>query len=158
MTGDNTLDNIEQIIIDVPSGGSYTIQVSHKGILENGEQVFSLILSGISIPGAPPVPSNPKPADGATDVPVDTMLSWNNNDAIILLESPDVSAWTNWYVFLGTNPDALELICEDLSEPTCDPGILEYATIYHWQVIAKNDDGITRGPIWSFTTQSSEDL
>ena len=157
-TGDNTLDNIEQVIVDVPSSGSYTMQVSYKGILENGEQAFSLILSGISVPGAPTVPSNPNPADGATDVPVDTALSWNSNDAVIVFESPGVSAdWTNWYVFFGTDPDALELICEDLSEPTCDPGILDYATIYHWQVIAKNDNGITRGPIWSFTTQNSED-
>jgi hypothetical protein len=83
------------------------------------------------------------------------MLSWNGNDVITLYESPDVSAaGINWYVFFGTNPDALELMCEDLSEPICDPGILDYTTTYHWQVIAKNNNGITRGSIWSFTTQS----
>jgi hypothetical protein len=48
----------------------------------------------------------------------------------------------------------LELICEDLSEPACHPGILDHNATCHWQVIAKNDDGITRGPIWSFTTQN----
>lgn len=156
-TGDNTLDNTEQILIAEPPAGLYTIQVSYKGILENDEQIFSLILSGMIIPGAPLAPSNPVPADGATDVPVDTVLSWNGNDVVALFESPDVFAtWTTWYVFFGTTPDALGLICEDLSEPTCDPGILDYDTTYHWQVIAKNDDGITRGPIWSFTTQNPQ--
>lgn len=49
-TGDNTLDNVEQIYI-ASSGltGSYTIQVSHKGVLTDGEQYYSLI--------APPVPT-----------------------------------------------------------------------------------------------------
>lgn len=152
-TGDNTSDNVEQVLIKAPSG-SYTIEVSYKGTLENEEQIFSLILSGIRVPGAPSAPSNPIPADGATDVPVDTMLSWSGDNINGPFDSPDDEAtWVNWYVFFGTNPDAMELICEDLSEPACDPGLLEFETTYHWQVIAKNDTGITRGPIWSFTTQ-----
>lgn len=44
LKGDNLVDNLEKIEIDAPSG-SYTIEVSHKGILEN-DQVFSLIISG----------------------------------------------------------------------------------------------------------------
>ncbi|MFC1633543.1 S8 family serine peptidase [Planctomycetota bacterium] len=147
-TGDNTLDNTEQVIIEVPLSGSYTVQVSFKGMLENVEQAFSLILSGISVPGAPPAPSDPVPADGATDVPIDTMLFWSGNDD--LFDSP----WASWYVFFGTSPNALEQIFEDLSEPACDPGILSFGTTYHWQIIAKHDDGITHGSIWSFTTQN----
>ena len=155
-TGDNISDNVEQVLIDTPPGGSYTIEVSYKGTLENEEQFFSLLLSGIRIPGAPSVPSNPVPADEATDVPVDTKLSWSGEDANDPFDSPgDEATWITWYVFLGTSPDAMELICEDLSEPVCDPGLLEYATRYYWQVIAKNDNDITRGPIWSFTTQNA---
>ena len=47
-TGDNIRDNIEKIIIKgaVP-GKSYELSISHKGILKNDKQDFSLIVSGI---------------------------------------------------------------------------------------------------------------
>lgn len=45
-TGDNSLDNIEQVVVTSPSAGNYTLQVSHKGSLRNGQaQPFSLIIS-----------------------------------------------------------------------------------------------------------------
>jgi len=46
-TGDNTLDNVEQVLIPSPSvPGYYTVQVSYKNTLTNGHQYYSLILSG----------------------------------------------------------------------------------------------------------------
>lgn len=39
--GDNTVDNIENVDIDTPSPGTYTITVSNKGLLTNGFPVFS---------------------------------------------------------------------------------------------------------------------
>ncbi|ASU35945.1 S8 family serine peptidase [Mucilaginibacter xinganensis] len=47
-TGDNILDNIEQVYIPgaVP-GMAYTITVSHKGTLQGGSQDFSLIATGV---------------------------------------------------------------------------------------------------------------
>ena len=45
--GDNTVDNIEQVVIDNPvPGKKYTVSISHKNTL-SGSQVFSLIASGI---------------------------------------------------------------------------------------------------------------
>jgi hypothetical protein len=45
-TGDNTLDNVEQVLINSPNlPGSYTVQVSYKGTLTNDQQHYSLILS-----------------------------------------------------------------------------------------------------------------
>src|SRR5690625_2339653 len=46
-TGDNFRDNIEKIEISNPLG-EYNLSISHKGILEEDEQKFSLILSGIT--------------------------------------------------------------------------------------------------------------
>jgi len=44
--GDNYLDNEEQILIDsITKGDSITIIVTHKGILKNNSQAYSLILS-----------------------------------------------------------------------------------------------------------------
>lgn len=45
-TSDNNVDNIEKIQIDGAQPGVYTIQVTHKGALTGGSQVFSLIASG----------------------------------------------------------------------------------------------------------------
>lgn len=47
-TGDNIRDNVEQVYLPgaIP-GKSYTITVSHKGILLSGSQAYSLIVTGI---------------------------------------------------------------------------------------------------------------
>lgn len=45
-TGDNIVDNIEKVEIGSASG-SYVIEVTHKGTLTNGPQMFSLIVTGI---------------------------------------------------------------------------------------------------------------
>ena len=48
-TGDNNLDNVEQVYIADPTeSGTYTIQISHKGSLSGGEQLFSLLVSGVT--------------------------------------------------------------------------------------------------------------
>ena len=47
-SGDNNVDNIEQIKIDNPIAGNYIITVTHKGNLVNNNQDFSLVVTGIS--------------------------------------------------------------------------------------------------------------
>jgi subtilisin-like proprotein convertase family protein/subtilisin family serine protease len=46
-TGDNLVDNVEKI--EIPNAtGNYTIQISHKGNLQNLSQDYTLIVSGIA--------------------------------------------------------------------------------------------------------------
>lgn len=45
--GDNSVDNIENIDIDLPFG-TYTISVTHKGILQGGKQDFAIIVTGVN--------------------------------------------------------------------------------------------------------------
>ena len=45
---DNDVDNVEQIKIDNPSAGEYLVSVTHKGNLVNGNQNFSLVVTGVS--------------------------------------------------------------------------------------------------------------
>lgn len=45
-TGDNFRDNVEQVFIQSPQPGIYTLKIKHKGILTGGSQVVSLIVSG----------------------------------------------------------------------------------------------------------------
>lgn len=61
-TGDNTLDNVEQVF--VPTSGIedfYTVTVSHKGSLIDGEQHYSLIFSFVP---PPPIVTVTQPAQG----------------------------------------------------------------------------------------------
>ncbi|MGB0523722.1 MAG: S8 family serine peptidase [Flammeovirgaceae bacterium] len=43
--GDNLVDNVEKVSIKNPEPGTYTITVSHKGTLVNGNQRFALVLT-----------------------------------------------------------------------------------------------------------------
>jgi hypothetical protein len=45
--GDNTVDNVEKIVINNPISGSYRISVRHKGTIAQTRQPYSLIFSGI---------------------------------------------------------------------------------------------------------------
>lgn len=47
-TGDNDVDNVEQIKIDAPAAGQYTITISHKRALLTGSQKYSLVITGLS--------------------------------------------------------------------------------------------------------------
>ncbi|WP_293892404.1 S8 family serine peptidase [Flavobacterium sp.] len=47
-TGDNSVDNVEQVKIDFPTAGQYTITVSSKGTLVTGSQKYSLVITGIN--------------------------------------------------------------------------------------------------------------
>lgn len=46
--GDNNVDNVEQVKIDAPVAGAYTITVTHKGTLVNNSQKYSLVITGIN--------------------------------------------------------------------------------------------------------------
>lgn len=49
-TARNSLDNVEQVVVDTPATGSYTISVSHTGDLQDeANQAYSLLVSGAFI-------------------------------------------------------------------------------------------------------------
>lgn len=57
-TGSNYTDNVEQVLVASPeSAGTYTARVTYAGTLTDGDQPFSLILSGASANDAPGAPA-----------------------------------------------------------------------------------------------------
>ena len=98
----------------------------------------------------PNTPSNPSPADGATDVSINTDLSWTGGD-------PDAGDTVTYDVYLEANdstPD--DLVCDDATTTTCDPGTLAYDTQYYWYVVATDSaSASTTGPTWDFTIGKS---
>jgi len=86
------------------------------------------------------VATQPNPANGAENVPIDTTFNWwpgfgaVSHDGYIGISSPPA--------FLGNTP-----------EVSYDPGGLQPGTTYYWQINAVEADGTTHtGEIWSFTT------
>ena len=81
--GDNYRDNVEKVEIDGASG-EYTIRVTHKGTLDAGQQVVSVIISGLeNIDVTLGTPSNtiveaaifPNPANNELNVQAMTTIS-----------------------------------------------------------------------------------
>lgn len=52
-TGDNFRDNIEQVLIENPTNGWYTVEVTHKESLSNGVQDVSMVITGNTATNAP---------------------------------------------------------------------------------------------------------
>ncbi|NDK56492.1 S8 family serine peptidase [Pontibacter fetidus] len=64
-TGDNKLDNVEQVFIaNAVPGETYKIQIAHKGTLVRGPQAYSIVASGVG--GAAYCASAPTSDQGAT--------------------------------------------------------------------------------------------
>jgi len=95
----------------------------------------------------PNKPSNPYPPNSATNVPINTSLSWSCSD-------PDGDA-LKYDIYLGKSIPP-PLVKSDHTSTTYDP-ILENNTTYYWKVVAKDGYAETEGDIWSFTTAPAPD-
>ncbi len=110
--------------------------------------VFIVACAGIA-PGIlnqpPNAPSNPTPADNATDVDIDVTLSWTCSD-------PDGDTLTyNVYFGTASNPTIVATVTTE----SYDPGSLNYNTKYYWKIVAKDGKGgQTSGSVWNFTTKA----
>ncbi len=95
----------------------------------------------------PNKPSNPNPANGASNVPLDVTLRWEATD-------PDGDT-LKFDLYFGeqSNPPLLK---SNLTTKSYEPSELDYNTKYYWKVVAKDPDGKTAtSPVWSFTTKTA---
>jgi hypothetical protein len=92
-------------------------------------------------------PSNPTPANGATNVAITgTMLMWTNGSGTTQIEV--------WFGPVGN----VTMIYSGAPVTSRDPGALNYATTYQWYVRCGNGSCFTQGPSWSFTTMDDPNL
>ncbi len=97
--------------------------------------------------GLPGEPTNPNPANGATNIATTTGISWTNGantDSTIVL--------------FGTSTPPIDTVYDGTAVSSLTNaqigGPLSGGTTYYWRVLAKNSSGQTNGPIWSFMTAS----
>ena len=124
--------------------------------IPDGNQVVAI---GASAPGftngsaailvldnqTPPVPSNPMPANLATNVDAATGLAWQTG--------PFPGGTITYDVHFGTNPTPgpAELLGSTTNQNWTLP-LLAPQTTYYWQIVARTV-GVAQGPVWQFTTR-----
>jgi hypothetical protein len=86
---------------------------------------------------------DPDPADGAQDV-IDPILMWTSGDTADYHQ-----------VYLGTDPENLELVSEQDFEVYWHPEAIEPGATYYWRVDEVEADGnVITGEVWSFMAMS----
>jgi hypothetical protein len=100
----------------------------------------------VAQPNNPPyTPNTPSPANGSTDVSVNTDLNWQGGD-------PDPGDTVTYDVFFGISSSP-PIVSDNQSGLSYDPGTLAYSTTYYWRILAWDNHGAsTVGPLWHFTT------
>lgn len=131
----NSVDNVEQVFIEAPEAGDYTIIVDHAGTISGNEQVFSLIVTGI---------------DEYSDVPECTELLMPENGSSTALVLQEIQ-WkrsnfaTSYDVYFGTdgNGTALPTNIYNGENFTINSFMAELtpATTYYLAVFPKNSHG-----------------
>ena len=112
---------------------------------DHGHSTNGPVWSFTTLMSQPPyMPSNPTPADGAIDQPINGLiLSWTGGDP-----EGDIVTYS---VYLDTDPDPA--LYDTTQVEQYNLGTLEYDTTYYWNIISTDSYGhLTEGPVWSFTT------
>ena len=104
-------------------------------------------LSEVRFSYVPTFAREPQPASGATELSVDTVLTWRAGREAATHQ-----------VSLGTDPEAVAQGADPVTttDPRLSPDALNLATTYYWQVTEINeaeDPSAHAGDIWSFSTQ-----
>ncbi len=150
----NDVDNVEMVYTKNVDGGNYTVTISHEGELVNGEQAFSIIITGIDEYTVPPSCTDNLlvPEDGGTDVLLNEFVIWE----------PAQYAAT-YDVYFGTDGGGTETPSNIFNGENVSTNGFSYymdpSNIYYLQVVPRNAFGTAEdcSQIWSFTTLDAID-
>jgi len=91
--------------------------------------------------------TDPFPADQATNMPVDVVLTWSTR-----MFNCGCASVPARHVYFGTDPDPPLTNFWPDSPQVYDPGPLAANTTYYWRASASFCGASGSGPVWSFTT------
>src|SRR5690606_11165167 len=99
---------------------------------------------------APIAASNPRPANGVFSAPIQPLFEWTGG---VNAQSYDL------YLWLASEAEPVQPLAEALTEGRFKhTSNLLIGETYNWRVVAKNINGETPGPVWSFTVGAVPDL
>jgi hypothetical protein len=117
-TGDNSIDNVEQVLVTSTQRTVYTVQITHKGTLSGGQQYVSVAIQGIK-PTLGPVYSAPSSASHSL-----------NPEASILDSFKIINRGDSPLNLTTLIPDSIQKWCANvdgtLSIPSLDSAYLHY--------------------------------
>lgn len=127
------------------SGTTYYWKIRAKDPEDNATTgpVWNFTTLVDTVPQAPNIPSNPYPADSATNVESSPLLTWECSD-------PNGDPLT-FDLYFGTSADPA-LYIEGINESSYQQIGLTENTLYYWKIVASDGSLTTSGPVWSFTT------
>ncbi len=106
-----------------------------------------LYIRSSNLTAAPGLAAQPRPADGATEVPLHVDLQWTVGDG---------AGWHN--VHFGADPGNLVLVSQEQEMNVYPSGPLEPNRVYFWRIDEVNRHGISTGLVWSFRTSDGSCL
>jgi len=110
---------------------------------------YRLLLAQAQDNNPPNLPSNPTPAEGATNQSRNADLSWTGGDL-----DGDAVTYDVYFEANDATPDLL--VANNQVDTAYNPGTLAANTHYCWRIVAKDEHGATNaGPVWDFVTESS---
>jgi hypothetical protein len=130
--------------------GTYYI----NGLVLYDSQAAGPATAAISTSLPPSLPGSPSPANNATGVATDADLSWTGGD-------PDAGDTVTYDVYFGTSEtpllyDTIGPYPATQTSIAYQPATLDYNTKYYWQIVARDNHGVTtEGDVWGFTTRVS---
>ncbi len=128
---------------DLPIGESIYFCIHYLSVWDYYLYIDTVVGPEVYTPEEPPAAAiNPRPADEAEGVAIDTHISWQSGDA-----------FTDSYdVYFGEQlPEEPNVANHDTT--SFDPGELDYNTTYRWKIVPGNQFGANEDvPTWSFTT------
>ena len=137
-------------LLATSSAGVQEIQPGTGSIIQTEKTGVGQFIELSEPPGnLPPYePNTPSPTHGATNVPLNAILSWVGDD-------PNPGDTVTYDVYFDTvSPPTKK--ASNQSATTYTPSSLTLTTKYYWKIVAWDNLGAsTVGPIWDFTTKTN---
>ncbi len=154
-------DNVLRFLSRVGDGEAWdvvTSSIGDDGLLQAGNlDAFSTWTLGSTssantfMPQVPGVPSNPNPVDGDVRVKLDATILWDPTPYAL---SYDLYLWPSE----SSEPEIPTAMNLEVPQFDLETLSLDRNTSHSWRVVARNLDGETNGPTWSFSTDILPDL
>ena len=120
----------------------YDYALTNAEILAHANAVF--------LPDSAAMASNPRPANGATDIPLDVILSWTPGAYVAGLLPKHKVLFSDR--FDDVNDGSAVVATQDAN--SYDPGVLDFGTTYYWRIDEANSTvEWDQGSVWSFATE-----